>query len=86
MRGVVAGIGADDEIVLWGGGVYNWFDPLTLIRAVDRLRHRRRRAAAVLPRRAAPEPRRGRDARWRADARALAGELGLTGTHVFFNE
>ena len=21
--------------MLWGGGIYNWFDPLTLIRAVD---------------------------------------------------
>src|SRR5690606_26799024 len=38
MRGVVPGIGADDPIILWAGGVYNWFDPLTLIRAVDALR------------------------------------------------
>jgi hypothetical protein len=21
-------------VLLWGGGIYNWFDPLTLIRAV----------------------------------------------------
>lgn len=25
-------------IVLWGGGVYDWLDPLTVLRAVDRLR------------------------------------------------
>ena len=25
---------ADDRVILWGGGIYNWFDPLTLIRAV----------------------------------------------------
>jgi hypothetical protein len=27
--------------VLWGGGIYNWFDPLTLISAVDVLKDRR---------------------------------------------
>ncbi len=40
-QGVIPGIGADDAVILWGGGVYNWFDPLTLIRAVDQLRERR---------------------------------------------
>ena len=33
-KGVHPGIGADDKVVLWGGGVYNWFDPLTLLRAI----------------------------------------------------
>ena len=37
LRGVVAGIGAKDKIVLWSGGLYNWFDPFTLIRAIDRV-------------------------------------------------
>lgn len=31
-------IGADAQLLLWAGGVYNWFDPLTLIRAVAALR------------------------------------------------
>jgi hypothetical protein len=34
MRGVVPGIDADSRVLIWGGGVYSWFDPLTLIRAV----------------------------------------------------
>ncbi len=38
LRGVVDGIGADDAVLLWAGGVYNWFDPVTLVRAVDVLR------------------------------------------------
>jgi glycosyltransferase involved in cell wall biosynthesis len=33
MRGVLPGIAPDDKIVLWGGGVWQWLDPLTLIRA-----------------------------------------------------
>jgi hypothetical protein len=40
VRGVIPGIGADDKVLIWGGGIYNWFDPVTLIRAVDKLRQR----------------------------------------------
>lgn len=34
LRGVVPGIGEEDFVLLWGGGIWNWFDPLTVIRAV----------------------------------------------------
>lgn len=40
MRGVVPGIDADSRVLIWGGGVYSWFDPLTLIRAVAAARER----------------------------------------------
>src|SRR5437667_445465 len=36
-RGVIAGISTSDFLVLWGGGIWNWFDPLTLIRAAATL-------------------------------------------------
>ena len=36
----IPGIADDDKVIIWGGGIYNWFDPCTLIRAVDRLRDR----------------------------------------------
>ncbi len=32
-KGVLPGIGKDARLVIWGGGVYNWFDPLSLLRA-----------------------------------------------------
>ena len=85
LRGVVPGIGPDDKLVLWGGGIYNWFDPLTLLRAVDRLRHRQPalRLAFMGLRHPNPDIPRMRMA---VAARALSDELGLTGTHVFFNE
>jgi len=85
LRGAVPGIAADDYVLLWGGGLWNWFDPLTLVRAVGVA------AEHVLNLRlffmAAPHPNpvvgemdiAGR-------TRALASELGLLGTHVFFNE
>jgi len=31
------GIGADELMLLWGGGVYDWFDPVTVVRAVERV-------------------------------------------------
>jgi glycosyltransferase involved in cell wall biosynthesis len=41
LKGVVPGIGAGDKVLLWGGGIWNWFDPLTPIRAVHALSKRR---------------------------------------------
>jgi glycosyltransferase involved in cell wall biosynthesis len=37
VKGVRDGINKKDKLLIWGGGLYNWFDPLTLIRAVARL-------------------------------------------------
>ncbi|HEX2193011.1 MAG TPA: glycosyltransferase [Acidimicrobiales bacterium] len=84
IRGVVAGVGADDEVLLWGGGIYNWLDPLTLLRAVDRLRHRRPRVRLVFLGLRHPNPAVPR-MRMATDAEKLSSALGLTGTHVFFN-
>ncbi len=35
IKGVIPGISKDDKVLLWGGGIWNWFDPLTLIQAMD---------------------------------------------------
>jgi glycosyltransferase involved in cell wall biosynthesis len=83
VRGVMPGIGPDDDVLLWGGGIYNWFDPLTLIRAIDRLRARRPTVRLVFMGVNHPHV---PVMRMAADARALAEELGLTGSHVFFND
>lgn len=34
LRGVHPAIGEDDEIYLWAGGLWEWFDPCTIIKAV----------------------------------------------------
>ena len=95
IKGVVEGISAEDKVVLWGGGIYNWFDPLTLIRAMSTLALKRGRDTTAGKREpnarlfflgvAHPNP----DVAALAmvtRARALSDELGLTGTHVFFND
>ncbi|GIG29922.1 glycosyltransferase [Cellulomonas marina] len=85
IKGSVPGIGPDDKVVLWGGGVYNWFDPLTLVRAVNRLKddHPDVRLFFLGMKHPNPGVPRMRVA-W--ETRELAESLGLVGTHVFFNE
>ncbi|MBV8234240.1 MAG: glycosyltransferase family 4 protein, partial [Acidimicrobiia bacterium] len=85
LKGVVPGIGPNDKVVLWGGGVYNWFDPLTLLRAVDRLRHRRPDVRLFFLGLRHPNPD-VPEMRMAVATRELAHELGLTDQHVFFNE
>ncbi|MFI9818672.1 glycosyltransferase [Saccharothrix variisporea] len=79
------GIGQDDKVVLWAGGVYSWFDPLTLIRAVDRLRDKHSDARLVFLGMKHPNPE-VPDMDIADHTRALAERLGLVGSHVFFNE
>lgn len=85
LKGVVPGIGEDDRIILWGGGIYNWFDPLTLIKAVGRVAEDHPEVKLFFMGLAHPNP----DVpqmRMATEARDLALELDLEGTHVFFNE
>ena len=85
LKGVVPGIGADDPVILWGGGVYNWFDPITLIRAVDNLRSRVPDVRLYFMGMRHPNPN-VPTMEMAARTKALAEELGLVDKHVFFNE
>lgn len=85
LKGHHPGIGVDDKVILWGGGIYNWFDPLTLIRAVDVLRRRRDDVRLFFLGMQHPHPH-VPEMRMSFAARSLSGSLGLTGRYVFFNE
>ena len=85
LRGVVRGIGVDDEILLWGGGIYNWFDPNTLIRAVDKLRVARPKLRLVFMGVQHPNPV-VKTMRAAVEAWELSNELELTDVHVFFSD
>lgn len=85
LKGVLPGIGPDDKVILWGGGLYNWFDPKTLIRAVAQLSERHDNVRLFFqgtkhPHPGVPEMDIVADSRW------LAAELGVLGTSVFFND
>lgn len=84
IRGEVDGIGPDDKVILWGGGVYNWFDPLTLLKAVHLLAQRRPQVRLYFLGMKYPNPD-VHESQMAAEALRLADELGLVGSHVFFN-
>ena len=82
-RGTMAGIAKDDLLVVWGGGIWNWFDPLTLIRAAAQTLDQLPRLRIVFPVTSVPSP----DVLPMAmldRARRLSDELGQTGSRVFF--
>lgn len=79
------GIAGSDKVVLWAGGVYSWFDPLTLVRAMDLLRSRRSDAKLVFLGMKHPNPE-VPDMDVAGQTRALAKRLDLVGSHVLFNE
>ncbi|MEV7972685.1 glycosyltransferase [Cellulomonas sp. NPDC089187] len=84
IKGEVPGIGPDDKVIIWGGGVYNWFDPLTLVRAVDRLKDRHPDVRLYFLGLKHPNP--GvPDMKIAWELRQLSDQLGLTDRHVFFN-
>lgn len=37
LKGVYAGIKESDKLIIWNGGVLQWYDPVTLLRAVKKL-------------------------------------------------
>jgi glycosyltransferase involved in cell wall biosynthesis len=78
-------IGADDRVVVWGGGVYDWFDPVSLVRAVDRVRGPVPSVRLVFAGMGNPNPAVAEMAR-AVELRRVSDELGLTGTTVFFND
>jgi glycosyltransferase involved in cell wall biosynthesis len=75
---------AEDKVVLWGGGIWNWFDPLSLIRAIKILSKTRSDIKLVFmgvkhPNDKVPEM------NMASLALNLAKELDLYEKHVFFN-
>ena len=76
-------IPGDAEIVLWNGGLWNWLDPATAIRAVALLSERRPAVRLVFMGR---PPIRDADARAARAARELAARSGLLDRIVYFND
>jgi glycosyltransferase involved in cell wall biosynthesis len=85
VRDVLPGIRASDKLLLWGGGIWNWFDPLTVIRAVAAIASERDDVRLLFLGLRHPNP---GVPRMEMEVRAveLATEFGLRDRVVFFNE
>jgi glycosyltransferase involved in cell wall biosynthesis len=85
LKGILPGISRDDFVVYWGGGIYNWLDPLTLIRATAQVAAENAHLKTFFAATQHPNPR-VHAMKMVSDARKLSDELGLTGRQVFFND
>ncbi len=83
IKGVVDGIGKEDKVIIWGGGIWEWFDPLTIISAVAKISQTRSDVKLFFMGVKSPNPQvpeMGMVAR----ARKLAETLGVLNKNVFF--
>ncbi|MEX1078642.1 MAG: glycosyltransferase family 4 protein [Homoserinimonas sp.] len=83
LKDVVPGIGGSDKLLLWGGGLYSWFDPKSLIRAVAELSRSRENVSLYFLGTKHPGVEEMGIVRESFD---LARELGALGSSVHFNE
>ena len=75
-------ISREDEVVLWNGGIWNWLDAPTAVRAMAHLKHPRPQAKLVFM--GATDVTQARRAT--QQARAIAAELGVLDSSVLFND
>lgn len=85
LRDALPAVSPDDKVILWAGGVYSWFDPLTLVRAVAELGAEHEDVRLVFlgmrhPNPDVPEMDIG------DRTRRLAAQLGVADKQVFFND
>lgn len=85
IKGAVPGIAESDRVLIWGGGIYNWFDPVTLVEAMALIEHERSdvKLFFLSARHFNPDV---PEMKALTDTVAAAQRLGLTGRTVFFNE
>jgi len=86
VRGVWPGIEADDILLLWGGGLWPWLDPVTAIRAVGRIWETRQDVKLIFPGTRHPNPIMQGMPTQNEAAFACAEELGLRDRAVFFGD
>jgi glycosyltransferase involved in cell wall biosynthesis len=86
IKGVWPGVAATDRVVLWGGGVWPWLDPLTAIRAMSDVIRHRPDVRLVFPGTRHPNPVVAQASAYAEVARALAEQLGLLDKAVFFGD
>lgn len=80
-RNLPEGIRPGDFLLVWGGGLWRWLDPATVVRAVGRAARKDRSIKALFL--AGPPPA-GSPALLDASAREIARTEGLLGKSVFF--
>lgn len=85
IKGQVPGIAADDFVLVWGGGIWQWFDPLTVIQAVAELSKTQKNLKLYFMGIKSPNPQVAQMPIV-TEAKKLAADLNVLDKHVFFGE
>jgi len=86
LKGIHPAIGTSDKVVLWGGGIWDWLDPLTVIQAMDLVRRERSDIKLIFLGGQHPNAAEVPLTAMYKRAVALAEELGLLDDTVIFND
>lgn len=86
IKGVWPGVQEEDKVILWGGGLWPWLDPLTAIRAVALVWQQRKDIRLVFPGSKHPNPAMAGIPTHLDEARQLANQLGLLDKGILFGE
>ena len=86
IRGVWQGIGEQDKIILWGGGLWLWLDPITAIRAVAKIQETRQDIRLIFPGAQRPVAGFAHPPTHFVEAQDEAQRLGLLNKAVFFED
>jgi len=81
----IPGVGPRDRVLLWGGGLWEWLDPITAIRAMPKVLESISNVRLLFPGTQHPNPEVG-EMPMVGLARKTAAGLGLLGTHVIFGD
>jgi len=85
IKDVVPYIKEEDKIILWGGGIWNWLDPITAIKAIWEITRSRKDIKLVFMGIKHPDPKLP-EMKKCIEAIKLSKELDLFEKNVFFNE
>ena len=85
LKGIIDGIANEDKVIIWAGGIWNWLDPLTAIKAISLLCKKRTDIKLFFMGTKHPNPDIVQSDMVKSAVK-LSNDLGLTNKYVFFNE
>lgn len=86
MKGVVPGIKPADKVILWGGGIWTWFDGLSVVKAAEKMSTKRPDVKLFFIGLKRPAMGAGEVNVTAQEVAEYADSKGLTGKTVFFND